>query len=95
MIKVVSQGTFKKNMLDQALAVYGELVEKTRLEAGCVSYELFQDTENSCILTMIETWEDRAALENHFKSEHFMRLVPKLKEMREGESRLNVYKKIL
>lgn len=95
MIKVVSKGLVKKDKLEQALVLYAELVEKTRLENGCISYELFQDTENPHILTMIESWESKACLESHFKTEHFVRLVPELKMLREGEAQLNIYTKIL
>lgn len=95
MIKVVSKGLVKKGKLEQALALYTELVEKTRRELGCISYELFQDTENPHILTIIETWENKGCLESHFNAEHFVRLVPELKKLREGNAELNVYTKIL
>lgn len=95
MIKVVAKGLVKKNCLDKVLILYKELVDKTRREDGCLSYELFQDTENPCILTMIETWENRECLEKHFQTAHFRELVPQISECREGKADLNVYTRLL
>lgn len=95
MLKVVAKSAVKKDCLENVLALYGELVKKTREEQGCLSYELFQDTENPYILTMIETWESREYLEKHFQSAHFTALVPKIKECREGSAELNIYTQIL
>lgn len=95
MIKVVAKGLVKKNCLEKVLGLYQELVEKTRSEEGCLSYELFQDTENPCILTMIETWENREFLDRHFQTAHFRELVPQISECREGKADLNVYTRVL
>ncbi len=46
MIKVIAKNLFKQGSIENALSLYEELVEKSRAEKGCLSYELFQDTES-------------------------------------------------
>lgn len=94
MLKVVSKGVFNKDNLEKVIALYRELITETHKEQGCISYELYQDTENPCILTMIETWENKASLEAHFVSEHFKRLVPEIGKFKESAKDLHVYTKI-
>ena len=45
-------------------------VAPTRLEAGCIRYDLFQDVNDPLKFTFIEEWESPAALEAHSKSAH-------------------------
>jgi quinol monooxygenase YgiN len=49
----------------------GQTVAATsRLEAGCMSYRLYQDTENENEFVFVEEWESDAALQQHFASSH-------------------------
>lgn len=95
MIKVVARNFAKKDKLNEIMKHYKELVELTRKEKGCIKYELYEDEKNPTVLTMIEEWEDRQALENHLKSEHFTRIVPTLGKYMAKESDMNVYNKLI
>lgn len=55
-----------------------ELVESSRKEKGCISYDLFESATRKDVLMICETWADEAALESHKASEHFSRLSPRL-----------------
>jgi quinol monooxygenase YgiN len=46
------------------------ILEPTRAEAGCLSYELHQDMENSASLYVLERWTTDAALKAHSESAH-------------------------
>ena len=51
----------------------------SRLEAGCVSYRVYQDTENENDLVFVEEWESHAALQQHFATSHiaeFLQAIP-------------------
>jgi len=61
MIKVIQRSVIKENYLSDALDLYQLLVKETLKEKGCVSYELFQELDNSNNLTLIEEWEDLVA----------------------------------
>ncbi len=93
MIKVVAKNRINADKLEIVLSLYEELVNATRKEEGCIAYELFQDVEDSSVLTMIEEWEDRASLDQHMKTEHFVRIVPMVGKFVE-ESSLNIYHKV-
>ena len=94
MLKVVSKGVFKEENLQKVIALYQDLIAETHKEHGCLSYELYQDTENPCVLTMIETWENRASLEAHFVTAHSKRLVPEIGKFKENGKDLHIYTKL-
>ena len=45
-------------------------VAPTRLEEGCLRYDLFVDLDNPTKFTFIEEWASREALDKHGKSDH-------------------------
>lgn len=94
MIKVVAKNYMKSDRLSEVIDLCKELVEETRKEDGCIKYELYQDSEDSSILTMIEEWESKEALDLHLKSEHFTRIVPMMSEMTEKDGEMNIYTKL-
>lgn len=95
MINVVAKNFAKAEMIEAIIEQYKELVTLTRMEKGCIAYELHQDVKNPQILTMIEQWESMPDLEAHLNSEHFKRIVPSIKQHMERETELNIYEKRL
>jgi quinol monooxygenase YgiN len=93
MIKVVAKSKVMNDKIELILNLYEELVAATRKEEGCIIYELYQDETDSSVLTMIEEWVDKAALDKHMKTEHFCRIVPMVGEF-VIESGLNIYHKV-
>lgn len=53
-------------------------MEKSRAEAGNISYHLYEDMDDPDILTFIEEWKDQAAVDVHADSEHFQHIIPLL-----------------
>ncbi|HCX62357.1 putative quinol monooxygenase [Sedimentibacter sp.] len=94
MIKVVAKGTYFDGRAEEAIELYRELVLETRREDGCISYSLFRDVKNASILTMIEEWESKEALDAHMKTEHFTRIVPIISKLR-IDSELNIYELVM
>lgn len=78
MLKVIAQDFMKLEALDLVRPLYRELVEKTRAEPLCLSYDLFIDQKDPGHFVFVEQWPDRAALDAHCRSEHFTRLVPQI-----------------
>lgn len=96
MVKVVAENTLKRiEDLEGILDSYKELIEKTREEKGCISYDLFQGLKDAKSIIMVEEWETLEDLQNHSKSEHFLKIVPKLEEYMVGEGKVNIYKKLI
>ena len=48
------------------------LVAPTRLEAGCLRYDLHRDPLNPQTLVFLETWASREAHQAHLKTPHFL-----------------------
>lgn len=80
MIKITAKHTVKENCIDELIIVLKELVEKSRLEEGCISYSLYKDIESDNVYTIIEEWQDAESLNNHFQNAHFKILSEKVKE---------------
>lgn len=95
MVKVVARNFAQAEQVNKVIELYKELVEETRKEEGCIRYELYQDSADFTILTMLEEWESREALDLHMKSEHFIRIVPQLKPFMRQPTELNIYSKLL
>lgn len=95
MIKVVARNHAQEEKLQEILEMYKEMVELTRKENGCIKYELYQDTNNPAIITMIEEWESRSALEAHLNSEHFLRIIPQVKPFMIKPTDMNIYTQLI
>lgn len=94
MIFVVSKSIVKTGRAEDYKQLAAKLIEETRKEKGCISYDLCEDTDNPNTLTFIEKWEDRESLEAHFNTPHFKEIVPMLRGLRES-AELNIYKEAL
>ena len=79
MITVVAHNYVKPGCRDAFLAAAKVLEEETnKLDAGCVSYAMYENLSDPLVVTCIEEWESREAQENHLKTEHFMKSVQAL-----------------
>lgn len=76
MLKVIAQDFIRPDRLGEVAPLYRELVDKTRQEPLCISYDLFIDHKDPGHFVFVEEWPDRAALDAHCATEHFTRLVP-------------------
>ncbi|MBV7274253.1 antibiotic biosynthesis monooxygenase [Clostridiaceae bacterium UIB06] len=95
MIKVVAKKNVNEGEVEKVIKLYEELVRETRKETGCIKYELYQDEKNINILAVIEEWEDKECLNKHMNSEHFIRIVPMIRELTSEKSDMNIYNKLI
>jgi quinol monooxygenase YgiN len=94
-IRVVAREKLQSGKKEELLPLYREMVEATRKEKGCISYNLHELVEDADVLAMIETWESREALDAHMKSEHFQRLIPQIGKYTAQPPRIEIYEEIL
>ena len=47
------------------------MIEPTRKEKGCLSYDVFCDLEDNHVFNLIEEWETHEDLDHHIRSERF------------------------
>ena len=55
----------KETEFENFLADINKLIDSSKQEAGCLSYELFQSTTSENRFVMIENWAAQAAVEQH------------------------------
>ncbi len=67
-------------------------IKATRKEKGCVTYRLHQDLESPQQFVMYERWKSIQALEDHFKTAHFKKLIGELKEIVDGPARFHIFR---
>ena len=95
MVKVIAKFFVDQNKIDQFIKLSKELIENTRKENGCIKYELFEDTTKNTIFSIIEEWENTQALDAHFNSKHFIKLIPQLELIVTQRIEVNIYKQII
>jgi len=95
MLKVVAEHYVKEECLEKFKELSKIIVEKTvALDEGCISYAVYQDTNNPLHCSMIEEWESQQMLDKHMKAAHFIETVPKIGECCEGKMVITLYKNL-
>ena len=91
----MAKHVLKDGCKDALKAALEELIRKTRLEDGNISYDLYESLEDPNIVTMLEEWESREALDAHVKTEHFTRIIPLTAGFLVAPVTIDSYKKIM
>jgi len=71
--------------------VYSELIDligKTRIEKGCLNYDLHRNLDDPSEFWFYENWESREALDAHLGSPHLVRIDALSKELFAEEPQL-------
>jgi len=71
-LKVVAIAETSTDRAEELKSICLGLIEPTRKEKGCISYELYQDTTNPGLFTFIENWESQEHLDIHLKTPHLV-----------------------
>jgi quinol monooxygenase YgiN len=66
---------------DELLSELTAMVAPSLAEPGCLRYQPLLDPARPGTVLMVEEWADRAALEQHFASPHFVRVAPLLADL--------------
>lgn len=74
---------------DEVVALAAPLIESTRKEAGCTSYELYRKVAEPDTLVFVESWRDRAAVDAHFSEPHLKSFQAAMAELL-AEARIEV-----
>jgi quinol monooxygenase YgiN len=77
-LRVVARIKARAETVSEVRELLSSLVEPTRKEFGCITYEFLQNTEDPTDFTFVEEWESDAALASHLASDHLEAIGPKL-----------------
>jgi len=85
--KFVAKAEHKSDIIGLAAAV----AAPSRAEAGCITYNYYQQPGSNEFL-FLEEWADQKALDEHFQTPHFLAFVKPLIGMIEGGApKIRVY----
>lgn len=65
--------TFPAERAEEAAGVLRSLRDASRAEAGCIAFDVARSTDDPNTFVLYEEWRDQAALDFHYKTEHFER----------------------
>lgn len=95
MLQTVSKIYVKEDQINEFIEVFRGMVDPTKKENGCIQYEMYQDEENPSTLIVLEQWGSRDDFDNHMKSEHLERILPKMGEFMRKEAEANLCYKVV
>ncbi len=70
MIRIMARISSRPQAEIQLRQILRDLVDPSRKEAACISYELFQNEENPIEFVTMEQWADQAGAEAHSTTPH-------------------------
>jgi quinol monooxygenase YgiN len=66
-VTVLAKITIQPKKNSEAKAALLQLAKATKLEKGCISYDLHQDAKEDTIYFFYENWESHQDLDNHLQ----------------------------
>ena len=84
---------YVKNEADalQVKQIALQLIEQSRLEDGCISYDLFLSSSSQNCLLFCETWRDKEAFNAHLNTKHYTSIMPRIQQFRVGDKELKIF----
>jgi quinol monooxygenase YgiN len=56
---------------EEALSLLRPLLHPTRVQPGCLRFDLLQDLETSGVLLLLQEWDSEEHLQNHLRSQAY------------------------
>ena len=81
MIVVITKMMVNPEMVSEFRSIWPAVADESRREADCLSYHLYQDTQNVNLWYTVGTWKDAAALHEHMTSLHVREGITKTAEL--------------
>lgn len=77
---IVAKLTLKPDKVKAFTDAAKEIIEKSNKEAGCKSYQLYQDPYDNTKFVFVEEYKNQAAVDAHFASDYFKAFGPKISD---------------
>ena len=75
MLKVIAKVVVKPEKMEEAEILMKSLVPITQNEEGCISYEVFKETDKTDTYYFVETWKSKESLDQHLSNDHMIQFV--------------------
>lgn len=90
-LRVIAQARAKPDHVAQVREILTALVEATRREPGCLSYELLQNHDDPTAFAFVEQWASQAAEQAHFVTPHVLTALQQLTGLLASEPQIRRY----
>ena len=77
-VRVVARFIAKPESVEEVKRILSEMVEPTRSEDGCITYDLLHNVDDPTDFTFVEEWSSRADLDRHVLREELPDLAGEL-----------------
>ena len=94
MVTVTAHIKAKKGLEDKLMEELLSLVDPTRSEAGCISYDLYRDQENQSIFMFYESWKSKDDLEQHLQKTYLKSFMEKADELLAEPVTISLWEKV-
>ncbi|MBX3235237.1 MAG: antibiotic biosynthesis monooxygenase [Nitrospiraceae bacterium] len=91
-IRVVARVTARPDKVEELKHLLATLVEPTRQESGCLSYDLLQGTADDRDFTFVEQWIDQTAIDRHMQSAHVQEVLALVSELTAAQPDIRCYR---
>lgn len=91
MIIVAGKARVKAGSQAEALAVMQTMIKATQAEAGCISYQIYQNPYDETEFFIFEEWESLEALALHFQTDHMREFSQRIPDYLVGSLNIKRY----
>lgn len=81
MITIIVHFLVKQGKKEEFHKAMEELLIKSREEEGCLLYDIYEGRDDTNSVVLLEHWKDQVAIDIHGKTDHFMTIIPRIKEI--------------
>ena len=90
-LRVIARAHAKLHHVAQVREILTALVDVTRREPGCLSYELLQNHADKTEFVVVERWASAAAEQAHFMTPHLLTALQQLSGLLASEPQICRY----
>lgn len=83
--------TARPEKIEELKVLLSGLIDPTRREKGCISYQLLQNRADPTDFTFIEEWEGDDAIDDHFDTPHVKEALAKVPSLLAREPDIRIY----
>lgn len=70
MLTIIARIEAKADKIEFVKSSLINIIEPTRMEEGCLQYDLHQDNDHPEVFIFYEKWQSRASWQTHMNSDH-------------------------
>jgi quinol monooxygenase YgiN len=93
-VTLIAKVKAKEGSQDTLKNELSALVEPTRKESGCITYNLHQSSDDSSVFMFYENWTSKQALDQHLRTPHLKAFLAKADTLLDGPLDLTNWKMV-